>query len=110
MVNTKWIKDDEIVTVTNTLTLMATEGDADVVWYRDSAQNSHIMLHIDFLEQYVPYETVYEYRYVYRYEDSDGDASYPMVTSAFYKNDREFAHEYTENQFQRIDFTKQERK
>ena len=106
MIDTKWIKDGEIVTVTNALKLRATEGDADVVWYRDSSQDPHIILRADFLEQYKPYEPIYEYQYAFHTWDVDTN-----VTNSFFKDDTDFKKiNPAYPSFQRLDFTKRERK
>ena len=81
MIDTKWTKDGEIATVTNALKLMITEGDADVVRYRDSAQNPHIMLRTDFLEQYQP-APVYEYQYCFTTN------TYQCLSSSYYTDEK----------------------
>ena len=96
----KWIKDGEVVEVTNTYESVG----ISCIWYIDKDTISHILTERDFLEQYKPYEVVYEYLYALDYE-------YLGISEKYYKDDTEFQ---TKNEmcksFQRLDFTKRERK
>ena len=101
-IESKWVKDEEVVEVLN---IIETVGRDEIVWYKCSKNKKHVIMYDDFLEQYKPYEPVYEYQYAYINRDNN------IVTSfAFYKDDAEFL-EVDNNTilFQRLDFTKRKR-
>ena len=100
-IGSKWVKDGEVVEVHN---IVETVGRDEVIYYKCKQGKEHISYDYDSLEQYKPYEVVYEYLYALDYE-------YLGVSEKYYKDDEEFQ---TKNKlcksFQRLDFTKRERK
>lgn len=77
------------------------------VWFKDDEGN-HVLTERDFLEQYKPYEQVYEAFYSY------GNIDTPKQTKKRYKDDNEFlqsdeCYGISFQGFQRLDFTKRER-
>lgn len=108
--DSKWVKDGEVVEV---VWLNATfvyeyelSGNEKMVWYEcdsDTQKNKirHVLTERDFLEQYKPYEPVYEYRYV-----TDIYCETKILNRYFTED--EIKEEY--EVYQRIDFTKKERK
>ena len=59
-IGSKWIKDGEVVEVHN---IVETVGRDEVIYYKCKQGKEHISYDYDFLEQYKPYEVVYEYRW-----------------------------------------------
>ena len=104
-IGSKWVKDGEVVEVerqrenhfseVNTLRI-------DCVWFFDKEESIHVLTERDFLEQYKP-EPVYEYKYAY-------DTGVSVCISNRYYTDLEFKAETVYEQYQRLDFTKIERK
>ena len=107
----KWVKDGEVVEVerqrenhfseVNTLRI-------DCVWFFDKEESIHVLTERDFLEQYKP-EPVYEYKYVI------GSTEFQKITNKFYKTFEELMNSediygFIGQSFQRLDFTKRERK
>lgn len=109
-IGSKWVKDGEVVEVLN---CRKNHGGIyqdmiPCVWFIFDV-DTHILTERDFLEQYKPYEPVYEYRYCY--------ISYfgeICISNGFFKNDDEMktiiALKENSKDFQRLDFTKRERK
>ena len=99
-IGSKWVKDGEVVEVKALTSSILVK----VVWYSKNDEKEHVLTKGDFLEQYKPYEAVYEYLYALDYE-------YLGISEKYYKDDTEFQ---TKNEmcksFQRLDFTKRERK
>lgn len=114
-INSKWVKDGEVVIIENlgnfcsNKEILNFSGSSDVVQFRQcNISIIEIMYISKFLEQYKPYEVVYEYQYVYM--DTDNRAE---TTVSFYKDDVEFFEAYNgsfNKSYQRLDFTKRERK
>ena len=75
---------------------------AGCVWFWDKQGGLHVLTESDFLQQYEPYEVVYEYRYCFLNESSY-DISSRYFTDKEVKPSYWIAH-------QRLDFTKRERK
>ena len=80
-----------------------------MVIFEDNTTLEHVLSVRDFLEQYKPYEVVYEYRYALQLSKER-----TIVTDDFYKDDEEFVRawlsENDKSAYQRLDFTKRERK
>lgn len=96
--DSKWVKDGEVVEVVNENSVLTVPN---CVWFKDEKQVKHILTKHDFLEQYKPYEPVYEYRYV-----TDIYCETKILNRYFTED--EIKEEY--EVYQRIDFTKRERK
>ena len=61
-IGTKYIGEDgEVVEVNN---IVETVGRDEVIYYKCKQGKEHISYDYDFLEQYKPYEVVYEYNWV----------------------------------------------
>lgn len=107
-VGSKWVKDGEVVKVTDTV-YVSSYMNCVVFMHSTKTDYPHIITERDFLEQYKPYEPVYEYQYVLRnYIDC------PIYESQrYYKDDNEFLEKEVNDKnfktFQRLDFTKRER-
>ena len=101
-IGSKWVKDGEVVEVHN---IVETVGRDELIWFTCKKGKTHILIDYDFLEQYKPYEVVYEYQYAYL--DGDGSAE---ITVNFYKDDAELLSATLIKVYQRLDFTKRERK
>lgn len=78
------------------------------IWYRDRHGDAHVLTEFDFLDQYKPYEPVYEY--LYAYIPYFGEI---RTTHNYFENDECFekhiALKKDSRAFQRLDFTKRER-
>ena len=60
----KWVKDGEVVEVIRlTKDAHHTDGIRTVIF--SDTKLRHVLTEHDFLEQYKPYEVVYEYKYAY---------------------------------------------
>ena len=66
-------------------------------------EGNHVLTERDFLKQYKPYEVVYEYKYAYYTGVSE-------CISQDYFTDCEFETKTVYRTYQRLDFTKRERK
>ena len=75
------------------------------VWFMNDEGN-HVLTERDFLEQYKPYEPVYEFEYRLQYEDGSRGETSHMTEDEFSLR----MHESDIKFFQRLDFTKRERK
>ena len=100
-IGSKFVKDGEVVEVKALTSSILVE----VVWYSKNDEKEHVLTKDDFLEQYKPCEVVYEYQYAYL--DGDGSAE---TTIYFYKDDAELLSATLIKVYQRLDFTKRERK
>ena len=109
-IGSKWVKDVEVVEVLN---CRKNHGGIyqdmiPCVWFIFDG-DTHVLTERDFLEQYKPYEPVYEYRYALQLSKERA-----IVTDDFYKDDEEFVQawlsENDKSAYQRLDFTKRERK
>ena len=101
-------KYGEVVEVSNIVHTPCVKGSAiyiDTVVYHRQLEDFRATERVDFLEQYKPYEVVYEYQYAYL----DGDES-AETTVDFYKDDAELLSATLIKVYQRLDFTKRERK
>ena len=101
-IGSKWVKDVEVVEVLN---CRKNHGGIyqdmiPCVWFIFDG-DTHVLTERDFLEQYKPYEPVYEYRYV-----TDIYCETKILNRYFTED--EIKEEY--EVYQRIDFTKRERK
>lgn len=77
------------------------------IWFKDLANNYHVLTHDDFSEQFKLYEPIFEYQYAYMHEGTT------ETTALFYKDNTEFYEAYKNSfngSYQRLDFTKRERK
>ena len=72
--DSKWVKDGEVVEVVwlNATCVCEWEkaGNEKIVWFemlndKSTHRVRHVLTERDFLEQYKPYEVVYEYQYAY---------------------------------------------
>ena len=104
-IGSKWVKDGEVVEVTNFYESVSIW----CIWFIDSENNSHILTERDFLEQYKPYEVVYEYKWAYL---NKKDFFIAIDDKHFYIDEEEFYKAYRKEHIvgQRLDFTKRERK
>ena len=96
-IGSKWFKDGEVVVIRE----IGKMGNIDCIMYSDGV--FHALTMCDFLEQYKPYEPVYEYKYAY-------DTGVSVCISNRYYTDLEFKAETVYEQYQRLNFTKRERK
>ena len=108
-IGSKWVKDGEVVEVSNIVHTPCVKGSAiyiHTIVYHSQLEDFRARERVEFLEQYNPYEVVYEYQYAYLDEDRNAE-----TTVFFYKDDAEFLSvDTTIKCFQRLDFTKRERK
>lgn len=117
-IGSKWVKDGEVVDVVSNFhfTLEDEHKKNDgidlfsgcTVWFF-VAEKVSVLTERDFLEKYKPYEPVYEYKYVI------GSTEFQKITNKFYKNFEELMNSedtygFIGQSFQRLDFTKRERK
>ena len=115
-IGSKWVKDGEVVKIisrnkNNYENLFNCFVSEYCVWYSKTQEKDviHVLTEQDFLEQYKPYEPVYEYKYVI------GFTEFQKITNKFYKSDEELmssedTYGFIGQSFQRLDFTKRERK
>lgn len=102
-VNSKWVKDCKVARI-EIVKIASCYGHKEV-WFWALGEY-HVLTEIDFLEQYKPYEPIYEYQYAFHTWDVDTN-----VTNSFFKDDTEFKKiNPAYPSFQRLDFTKRERK
>ena len=74
------------------------------VWYKDQDGEIYVRTEKHFLDSFKPYEPVYEYRYAL-------DSGCLDISASYYLDDKEFkARNQLTEKFQRLDFTKRERK
>ena len=97
-IGSKWVKDGEVVEITN---IIETVGRDEVIYYKCKQNKSHVMYDYDFLEQYTPYEVVYEYRWA-------TEERYGLAILDRYLTEEEIGSTYGARK-QRLDFTKRER-
>ena len=100
----KWVKDGEVVEVKKVEEMTHQGFFYPVVWFNSTQHYAHILTERDFFEQYKPYEPVYEYQYAVN--SSRG----VIEINSEYRTDSEAKFFYTGLPFQRLDFTKRERK
>lgn len=107
-IGSKWVKDREVVEVLREGIAYIGKNDREdmsklpaVILFKDKEKEFHILTERDFLEQYKPCEPVYEYRYV-----TDIYCETKILNRYFTED--EIKEEY--EVYQRIDFTKRERK
>ena len=100
-IGTKWVKDGEVVEVTY---IVETVGRDEVIYYKCKQGKEHISYDYDFLEQYKPYEVVYEYKWVVDLADG------VLCINGVWLTEDEAIKVYGNKQHQRLDFTKRERK
>ena len=101
-IGSKWIKDGEAVEVKALTSSILVE----VVWYSKNGEKEHVITKDDFLEQYKPYEVVYEYKYAYPIIKDDYEI---IIVQNEYLTDEQMKKSGIE-EYQRLDFTKRERK
>ena len=100
--DSKWVKDGEVVEVFN---CRKNHGGIyqdmiPCVWFLFDG-DTHVLTESDFLEQYKPYEPVYEYKFV-----TDIHCGTKILDGYFTEDEIKEKYEV----YQRIDFTKRERK
>ena len=100
-INSKWVKDGKVVEVKSIEDIRIDKR--TLIWFMHSIKTDylHVLTEHDFLEQYKPYEPVYEYRYV-----TDIYCETKILNRYFTED--EIKEEY--EVYQRIDFTKRERR
>ena len=106
-IGSTWVKDGEVVEVFSLRKNNYGDGGTEYkngVWFKDAVIEYHVLTESDFLEQYKPYEVVYEYLYALDYE-------YIGISEKYYTDDDDFKKRNEQCvSFQRLDFTKRERK
>lgn len=102
-IGSKWVKDGEVVEIK----YIELAYDVVCIFFDNDAY--HVLAEYDFLEQYKPYEPVYEYKYAFA-NISQLDSVW--FDSTYFKDEIEIGKSYLLNtiKYQRIDFTKRERK
>ena len=109
--DSKWVKDGEVVELNTARDNYFDNGNTsrvECVWFWDKEGNIHVLTERDFLKQYKPYEVVYEWQWAYitnsllRWHISN------YMTEEEFKTWQGSANSSLE--YQRIDFTKRERK
>ena len=106
-------KDGEVVDVISLRKNYYGYGDFEYeygVWFEDREETLHVLIERDFLEQYKP-EPVYEYQFLCKVKDGD---CWDSVT-VYHKDIQECINSECEEEreryeYQRLDFTKRERK
>lgn len=103
-IGSKWVKDGVVVEIK----YIELAYDVVCIFFDNDAY--HVLAEYDFLEQYKPYEPVYEYRFMYQLNDINFGEWH--LHPAFYKTVEDCINYTTRNayNFQRLDFTKRERK
>ena len=110
-IGSKWQdKDGGVYTIYSTIAY-SYEGSfkirekTPVVWYKDQKNKTHVDTIEDFLDSFKPYdEPVYEYRYALDFEHLG-------ISDSYYLDDKDFkAKNQLTKKFQRLDFTRRERK
>lgn len=109
----KFVKDGEVVEVTDIgFAIFENENGRKVtvsglVMFKGKNGNG-ISFKSDFLEQYKPYNPIYEFQYFYEHKISK---SANAKTLEYYKDDTEFCNKNNteEINFQRLDFTRRKR-
>ena len=99
-IGSKWFKDGEVVVIRE----IGKMGNIDCIMYSDGV--FHALTMCDFLEQYKPYEVVYEYKYAYPLIK---DYHEIIIVQNVYLTDEQMEKSGTK-EYQRLDFTKRERK
>lgn len=104
-VGSKWVKNNEFATVIKNDILI----NLFCVLFETQEKTlvtRHILTNSDFLEQYKPYEPVYEYKYAFI--DYRGEA---VVSLIYFINEKDFKNRIGNSVkfLQRLDFTKRER-
>lgn len=102
-IGSKWVKDGKVVEVFKITTVITHD---EVVFYTCEKGINHVSFDYDFLEQYKPYEPIYEWEFVAQQPDgvrhfTDFMTEKEMEYFSF-QNDCAY--------YQRLDFTKRERK
>ena len=101
-IGSKWVKDGEVVEVKALTSSILVE----VVWYSKNDEKEHVITKDDFLEQYKPYEPVYEFEFIAQQPDGIRYFTHFMTDKemGFFSFQNDCAY------YQRLDFTKRERK
>ena len=74
------------------------------VWYKDQDGEIYVRTEKEFLNSFKPYEPIFEYRYALDFEHLG-------ISDGYYLDDSDFkAKNQLTGKFQRLDFTKRERK
>lgn len=105
-IGSKWVKDGEVVEVSNIVHTPCVKGSAiyiHTIVYHSQLEDFRARERVEFLEQYKPYEVVYEYQYAC-YDAVSG----ALITNNFYTDMEALLSINDVNQ--RLDFTKRERK
>ena len=108
-VGSKWQHEDsgEVVEISDSFLY---KNAFYVIDYKHSDEQHSLLTQGDFLEQYKPYEPVYEYMFMYQLDDNvKGEWN---THPSYYKTLDDCMNYTTRNayNFQRLDFTKRERK
>ena len=59
--DSKWVKDGEVVKIKADCLNDCIRTNRQCVWFEDKKCEVHVLTRCDFLEQYKPYEVVYEF-------------------------------------------------
>ena len=108
-IGSKWVKDGEVVEVFNIKYNHFDDSNpsrVECVWFCDKQGIDHVLTERDFLEQYKPYEVVYEFECIA--QQPNGDRHYTGFMTE--KEMEYFSFQNDCAYYQRIDFTKRERK
>ena len=96
-------KDGEVVEVHN---IVETIGRDELIWFTCKQGKRHILIDYDFTEQYKPYEPIYEWEFVAQQPDG-----FRHFTDFMTEKEMEyFSFQNDCAYYQRLDFTKRERK
>ena len=106
-IGSKWVKDGEVVEVVDYCKNDCICAKATMcVWFSNYKKNTnHVITDNDFLEQYKPYEVVYEYKYAYPIIKDDHEI---IIVQNVYLTDEQMEKSGIK-EYQRLDFTKRER-
>lgn len=102
----KWVKDGQVYTVSKVEEVLNPRNDTEIlVWFSGGMVEYYATTQPLFLEQYKPITL----EYMYAFKDNHNICRVP--TSDFYKDDEEFElYHPNRTEYQRLDFTKRERK
>lgn len=103
-IGSRWVKDGKVVEVTNFYESVSIW----CIWFIDSKTISHILTERDFLEQYKPYEPVYEWQWAYITNSLLNWHTSNYMTEEEFKTWQGSANNSLV--YQRLDITKRERK
>lgn len=100
----KFVKDGKVVEVKDILSIIQQGKNYITYSFNIVVLNDKFILFNDFLEQYKPYEPVFEYKYAYVH----GISKEIVESDSYYLDDKDFKGK-SDIKCQRLDFTKRER-